>query len=48
MANAALRGKPDAENPHVRFDEGDVASAATPEPTGSDSIATVNYHSSES
>ena len=30
MANAALRGKPDAENPHVRFDEGEVASTATP------------------
>ena len=26
MANAALRGKPDAGNPHVRFDEGEVAS----------------------
>ena len=30
MTNAALRGKPDAGNPHVRFDEGEVASAATP------------------
>ena len=40
MTNAALQGKPDAENPHVapsqryggtsRFDEGEVASAATP------------------
>ena len=27
---AALRGKPDAGNPHVRFDEGEVALAATP------------------
>ena len=26
MTNAALRGKPDAGNPHVRFDEGEVAS----------------------
>ena len=26
----ALNGKPDAGNPHVRFDEGEVASAATP------------------
>ena len=26
MTNTALRGKPDAENPHVRFDEGEVAS----------------------
>ena len=26
----ALRGKPDAGNPHVRFDEGEVASATTP------------------
>ena len=26
----ALNGKPYAGNPHVRFDEGDVASAATP------------------
>ena len=26
MANAVLRGKPDAGNPHVRFDEGEVAS----------------------
>ena len=26
----ALYGKPDAGNPHVRFDEGEVASAATP------------------
>ena len=25
MTNAALRGKPDAGNPHVRFDEGEVA-----------------------
>ena len=30
MTNAALRGKPYAGNPHVRFDEGEVASAATP------------------
>ena len=30
MTNAALRGKPDAGNPHVRFDEGEVALAATP------------------
>ena len=30
MTNAALRGKPDAGNPHVRFDEGEDASAATP------------------
>ena len=29
MTNAALRGKPDAGIPHVRFDEGEVASAAT-------------------
>ena len=27
MTNAILRGKSDAGNPHVRFDEGDVASA---------------------
>ena len=27
MTNAILRGKPDAGNPHVRFDEGEVASA---------------------
>ena len=27
MTNAILRGKPDAGNPHVRFDEGKVASA---------------------
>ena len=27
MTNAVLRGKPDAGNPHVRFDEGEVASA---------------------
>jgi len=27
MMNATLRGKPDAGNPHVRFDEGEVASA---------------------
>ena len=27
MINAILRGKPDAGNPHVRFDEGEVASA---------------------
>jgi len=26
MTNATLRGKPDAGNPHVRFDEGEVAS----------------------
>ena len=26
MTNAILRGKPDARNPHVRFDEGEVAS----------------------
>jgi hypothetical protein len=26
----ALNGKPDAGNPHVRFDEGEVVSAATP------------------
>ena len=25
MTNAILRGKPDAGNPHVRFDEGEVA-----------------------
>ena len=30
MTNAAPRGKPDAGNPHVRFDEGEVAPAATP------------------
>ena len=30
VTNAALRGKPDAGNPHVRFDEGKVALAATP------------------
>ena len=30
MTNTALRGKPDAGNPHVRFDEGEVAPAATP------------------
>ena len=30
MTNAALRGKPDAGNPHVRFDGGEVASEATP------------------
>ena len=30
MTNTALQGKPDAGNPHVRFDEGEVASAATP------------------
>ena len=30
MTNAALRGKPDAGNLHVRFDEGEVALAATP------------------
>jgi len=30
MTNAVLRGKPDAGNPHVRFDEGEVASATTP------------------
>jgi len=30
MTNSALRGKPDAGNPHVRFDGGEVASAATP------------------
>ena len=30
MTNTALRGKPDAGNPHVRFDEGEVASATTP------------------
>ena len=30
MTNAVLRGKPDAGNPHIRFDEGEVASAATP------------------
>ena len=30
MTNAALRGKPDAGNPHVRFDGGEVASATTP------------------
>ena len=29
MTNAILRGKPDAGNPHVRFDEGEVASAKT-------------------
>ena len=29
MTNAALRGKPDAGNPHVRFDEGEVAPTAT-------------------
>ena len=27
MTNAILRGKPDAGNPHVRFDEGEVTSA---------------------
>ena len=27
MTNAILRGKPDAGNPHIRFDEGEVASA---------------------
>ena len=27
MTNVILRGKPDAGNPHVRFDEGEVASA---------------------
>ena len=27
MTNAILRGKPDTGNPHVRFDEGEVASA---------------------
>lgn len=27
MTNAILRGKPDAGNPHVRFDEGEVAPA---------------------
>jgi len=27
MMNATLRGKPDAGNPHVRFDEGEVVSA---------------------
>ena len=27
MTNAILRGKPDAGNPRVRFDEGEVASA---------------------
>ena len=27
MTNAILRGKPDAGNPHVRFDEGEVSSA---------------------
>ena len=30
MTNAALLGKPEAGNPHVRFDEGEVALAATP------------------
>ena len=30
MTNAALRGKTDAEDPHVWFDERGVASAATP------------------
>ena len=30
MVRQALDGKPYAGNPHVRFDEGDVASAATP------------------
>ena len=30
MTNAALRGKPDAGNPHVRFDEGEAAPATTP------------------
>ena len=30
MTNATLRGKPYAGNPHVRFDEGEVAPAATP------------------
>ena len=29
MTNAALRGQPDAGNPHVRFDEGEVAPAAS-------------------
>ena len=30
VTKAVLRGKPGAGNPHVRFDEGEVASAATP------------------
>ena len=30
MTNAALWGKPDAGNPHVRFDEGEVAPTAKP------------------
>ena len=30
MMNAARRGKPDAGNPHLRFDEGEVALATTP------------------
>ncbi len=30
MKKAAIHGKPDAGNPDVRFDEGEVASAATP------------------
>ena len=30
MTNAAIRGKPDAGNPHARFEEMSVASAATP------------------
>ena len=30
MTNAVLSGKPDAGNPHVRFDEGEVSLAATP------------------
>ena len=30
MTNAALRGNPDAGNPHDRFDEEEVAPAATP------------------
>ena len=30
MTNAILRGMPDAENPHARFEGGEVASAATP------------------
>ena len=30
MTNATHRAKTDAGNPHIRFDEGEVASAATP------------------
>ena len=30
MTYTIIRGKPHAGNPHVRFDEGEVASATTP------------------